>query len=150
MTELPFLLDALPQAHRDRLLALARDNSFPPGGRLFDEGGQADRFWLIRSGEVALDLYVPGRPPPVVQTVGPGQLLGWSWLFPPYRWHLGAQALGPVDAWEFPADEVRALCTADPALGYQLTLRCAEVIGERLRATRIRLLDLYAPRTGAP
>ncbi|MFB7667724.1 cyclic nucleotide-binding domain-containing protein [Kitasatospora sp. NPDC056138] len=149
MTGLPALLGGLPQTHRDQLLAIARDRSFPGGERLFDEGGAADRFWLIRSGEVALDLYVPGRPPPVVETVGPGQLLGWSWLFPPYRWHLGAQALAPVDAWEFPADQVRALCTADPELGYRLTLRCAEVIAERLQATRIRLLDLYAPRTAA-
>ncbi|MGK4579160.1 cyclic nucleotide-binding domain-containing protein [Kitasatospora sp. HPMI-4] len=150
MTESSPLLRALPEAHRDRLLALALERSFPPARRLFDEGGPADRFWLIRSGEVALDLYAPGRPPPVVETIGPGQLLGWSWLFPPYRWHLGAQAIGPVDAWEFPADQVRALCTADPVLGHQLTLRCAEVIAERLQATRIRLLDLYAPGTGAP
>ncbi|MDH6127311.1 cyclic nucleotide-binding domain-containing protein [Kitasatospora sp. GP82] len=148
MTDPPSLLGALPKTHRDRLLALARDSSFPTGERLFDEGGPADRFWLIRSGEVALDLYIPGRQAPVVETIGPGQLLGWSWLFPPYRWHLGAQTLVPVDAWEFPADQVRALCTADPELGYQLTLRCAEVIGERLQATRIRLLDLYAPSTG--
>ncbi|MEV6205762.1 cyclic nucleotide-binding domain-containing protein [Kitasatospora sp. NPDC051914] len=148
MTEPQRLLDGLPDAHRDGLLALARDREFPADSRLFDEGGPADRFWLIRSGEVALDLYVPGRRPPVVETVGPGQLLGWSWLFPPYRWHLGARTLGPVTAREFPAAEVRALCEAVPELGHELAVRCAAVIAERLQATRLRLLDLYAPDGG--
>jgi CRP-like cAMP-binding protein len=142
------LLDGLPDAHRERLLALARDRDFPAGSRLFDEGGSADRFWLIRTGEVALDLHVPGRRPPVIETIGPGQLLGWSWLFPPYRWHLGARTLEPVTAHEFPAAEVRDLCAAEPELGYVLSLRCAAVIAERLQATRLRLLDLYAPNGG--
>ncbi|MFD9123353.1 Crp/Fnr family transcriptional regulator [Kitasatospora sp. NPDC059571] len=150
MTAPPRLLDGLSQSHRDRLLALARDREFPAGTRLFDEGGTADRFWLLRSGEVALDLHVPGRRSPVVETVGPGQLLGWSWLFPPHRWHLGARALGPVTAREFPAAEVRALCRADPEFGHEVVLHCAAVIAERLQATRLRLVDLYAPDGGGP
>ncbi|MET9182280.1 cyclic nucleotide-binding domain-containing protein [Kitasatospora aureofaciens] len=150
MTTLPPLLDALPAAHRDRLLALAHDRDFPDGSRLFDEGGPADRFWLVRSGEVALDVYVPGRPAPVVETLGAGQQLGWSWIFPPYRWHLGARAVGPVRAWELPAAEVRQLCADDPEFGYTLMRHCVEVIADRLQATRIRLLDLYAPVGGGP
>ncbi|MEU6371290.1 cyclic nucleotide-binding domain-containing protein [Streptomyces sp. NPDC046931] len=146
MTGLPSSLDCLPAAHRERLLALGLDVSCPVGTRLFDEGGTADRFWLLRSGEVALDLYVPGRhPAPVVETLGPGQLLGWSWISPPYRWHLGAEAVTAVQATEFPATEVLQLCAADPALGYALMRRFTEVVAERLQATRIRLLDLYAP-----
>jgi CRP-like cAMP-binding protein len=150
VTEPRRLLDGLPDAHRERLLSLAHDREFPADTRLFDEGGPADRFWLLRSGEVALDLYVPGRLPPVVETVGPGQLLGWSWLFPPYRWHLGARTLGPVTAAEFPAAEVRALCDAEPELGHRLVLCFTAVVAERLQATRLRLVDLYAPGGGGP
>ncbi|WP_063748976.1 cyclic nucleotide-binding domain-containing protein [Streptomyces sp. NRRL B-24484] len=144
------LLDGLSDLHRARLLGLADDREFPADRRLFDEAGAADRFWLLRSGEVALDLHVPGRRPPVVETVGAGQLLGWSWLFPPYRWHLGARTLGPVSAWEFPAHRVRALCGAEPEFGLRLTLHCAAVIAERLQAARLRLVDLYAPDGGGP
>lgn len=146
MTDLPSPLSFLPTAHRKRLLAIGQDVSFPAGTRLFDEGGKADRFWLLRSGEVALDLYVPGRhPAPVVETLGPGQLLGWSWISPPHRWHRGAQTVTAVEATEFPAADVLGLCAADPELGYVLMRRFTEVVAERLQATRIRLLDLYAP-----
>jgi CRP-like cAMP-binding protein len=151
VTGLPSLLDFLPAAHRERLLAIGLDVSYPAGARLFDEGGTADRFWLLRSGEVALDLHVPGRhPAPVVETLGPGQLLGWSWISPPYRWHLGARAVTEVEATEFPATQVLGLCAADPELGYILMRRFTEVVAERLQATRIRLLDLYAPHGSRP
>ncbi|MGW2512254.1 cyclic nucleotide-binding domain-containing protein [Streptomyces scopuliridis] len=142
------LLQSLPEAHRTRLLTLARSRSFPAGCRLFDEGGDADRFWLIRQGEIALDLHVPGHPAPVIETLGPGQQLGWSWIFPPYRWHLGARTLDSVETWEFGAIEVRELCVAEPGFGYELMKCCAAVIADRLQATRIRLLDLYAPHPG--
>ncbi|MDW6057415.1 cyclic nucleotide-binding domain-containing protein [Streptomyces sp. FXJ1.4098] len=145
MTTWPLLLETLPRVQRERLFALAAERDFPAGCRLFDEGGIADRFWLIRSGEVALDVYVPGRQAQVVETLGPRQQLGWSWIFPPYRWHLGARAVGPVRTWEFRAAEVRELCADDPAFGYELMLRCAALIADRLQATRLRLLDLYAP-----
>lgn len=150
MTALPLLLDTLPQLQRERLFSLADERDFRADSRLFDEGGVADRFWLIRSGEVALDVYVPGRRAQVVETLGPRQQLGWSWIFPPYRWHLGARALGPVRTWEFDAREVRELCEADPKLGYALMLRCAAMIADRLQATRVRLLDLYTPHGSAP
>ncbi|GHK02255.1 hypothetical protein SY2F82_40520 [Streptomyces sp. Y2F8-2] len=151
MTALPSALDFLPAAHRERLLGTGLDVSYPAGTRLFDEGGKADRFWLLRSGEVALDLYVPGRhPAPVVETLGPGQLLGWSWISPPYRWHLGAEAVTAVEATQFPAADVLDVCAADPELGYALMRRFTEVVAERLQATRIRLLDLYAPYGRGP
>ncbi len=146
----PAALAALAEDDRRRLLALARETAFGAGSRLFEEGDPADRFWLIRTGQVALDTYVPGRRAAVVETLGPGQLLGWSWLYPPYRWHLGAVAVEAVDAWEFPAGEVRELCEAEPVLGYALMSHCARMAVERLQAARIRLLDLYAPRGGGP
>ncbi|MFH8680746.1 cyclic nucleotide-binding domain-containing protein [Streptomyces lydicus] len=140
------ILGALPPAHRDRLLGFARAVSLPGGERLFDEGGAADRFWIIRAGLVVLDVYEPGRGPTVVETLGEGELLGWSWLFEPYRWHLGARTRGVVEAYEFDAHRVRAAIDEDPAFGLAVT-RCvaAVAIGRRLRAARTRLLDLYGP-----
>jgi CRP-like cAMP-binding protein len=144
------VLDALPTGSRERLLRLGRDVSFPAGALLFEEGGRADRFWIIRSGSVALSLHVPGRRPPTVETLGPGDLLGWSWLFPPYEWHLGAEARSPVHADEFDAATVRVLCGEDLALGYALAQAVAGVIAHRLKATRMRLLDLYGPSASRP
>ncbi|MER6102913.1 cyclic nucleotide-binding domain-containing protein [Streptomyces sp. NPDC001832] len=138
-------LGALPPGHREQLVATARDVSFPDGTRIFEEGGVADRFWIIRSGHVALDIHVPGRSEAVVETLGEGDLLGWSWLFEPYRWHLGAQARSTVSASEFDAERVRAACEKDPSFGLALTNCVAQVIARRLKSTRIRLLDLYGP-----
>nr|BFD81811.1 cyclic nucleotide-binding domain-containing protein [Streptomyces sp. Xyl84] len=144
-------LEFLPFAQRERLLALGAEAGFPAGTRLFDEGGEADRFWLLRSGRVDLDIHVPGRyPAPVVESLGPGQMLGWSWISPPYRWHLGARTADAVLATEFPAGPVLDLCTADPRLGYVLMRHFAGVVADRLQATRIRLLDMYAPSGGRP
>ncbi|GGS26514.1 hypothetical protein GCM10010252_76760 [Streptomyces aureoverticillatus] len=144
MTATP-VLDALPAGSRERLALLGREVSFPAGALIFEEGGSADRFWIIRSGSVALTVHVPGRRPPTVETLGPGDLLGWSWLFPPYEWHLGAEARGPVRADEFDAPTVRVLCVEDLALGYALAQAVARVVADRLKATRMRLLDLYGP-----
>ncbi|MFF9785848.1 cyclic nucleotide-binding domain-containing protein [Streptomyces nigrescens] len=140
------MLSALSPVHRDRLLGFAREVSLSAGDRIFDEGGAADRFWIIRSGLVALDVYEPGQGATVVETLGEGELLGWSWLFEPYRWHLGAQTRGAVEAYEFDAHQVRAAIDEDPAFGLAVT-RCvaAVAIGRRLRAARTRLLDLYGP-----
>lgn len=95
---------------------------------------------------MALDLHVPGRQAAVVDTVGPGELLGWSWLLPPYVWHLGAQAVRTVDAEQYDATVVRALCEADPVFGRAMYRVVAEVVAARLRGSRTRLLDLYGPQ----
>ncbi|MFI9724093.1 Crp/Fnr family transcriptional regulator [Streptomyces sp. NPDC052396] len=139
------LFASLPEGGREALLAVAHEVSFPLGTRIFDEGGRADRFWVVHTGTVALDLHVPGRRAAVIETIGAGELLGWSWLFLPRQWHLGAEATSPVRAWEFNAEEVRELCAGNPALDHALLLYVAEVIGKRLRAARTRLLDLYGP-----
>ncbi|MFD9093260.1 cyclic nucleotide-binding domain-containing protein [Streptomyces collinus] len=136
---------AMEPVHRDRLMRLARQVSFDAGARLFEEGGHADRFWIVRTGTVALDLHVPGRRPAVVESLGQGEMVGWSWHFPPYLWHLGAEAMTPVRAWEFEAEPVRAMCAADPVFGRAVAEWVERVVSQRLHATRVRLLDLYAP-----
>ncbi|MBH5333843.1 cyclic nucleotide-binding domain-containing protein [Streptomyces pactum] len=142
------LLHGLTAEHRERLLSLAHDVSFDAGTRLFEEGGRADRFWVVRTGSVTLDMRVPGRRSAVIETLGPGELVGWSWLFPPGGWHLGAEALSPVRAHEFDAAVVRRLCQEDTAIGYELVLACAQAMGERLQSARTRLLDMYGPHSG--
>jgi CRP-like cAMP-binding protein len=136
---------ALTNEHRDQLMSLAREVSFDADERIFDEGGKADRFWIIRTGTVALDMRVPGRPPAVIERLGVGELLGWSWLVPPHHWYLGAQATSPVRAHEFDAAVVRELCEKNRELRHELWTYVAEVIGSRLRSARVQLLDLYAP-----
>jgi CRP/FNR family transcriptional regulator, cyclic AMP receptor protein len=124
----------------DVLAEAARDVSFPARYRLFEDGGNATRFWLLQSGHVSLDLHVPGEGPVIIETIGMGELLGWSWLFPPYQWAFGAVAITSMEAFEFDAPMVRKCCTADPELGYELHQRIARVLAKRLQVTRIRLI----------
>ncbi|MEU6524684.1 cyclic nucleotide-binding domain-containing protein [Streptomyces sp. NPDC046924] len=139
------LAAALPAEYRERLLQHAREVSFDIGARLFDEGRRADRFWIIRTGTVALDLQVPGRRAAVIESLGHGELVGWSWHFPPYLWQMGAETTSPVRAWEFDAEAVRALCAEDPEFGRAVAVWVGRVVAHRLHSARIRLLDLYAP-----
>nr|BFD80718.1 cyclic nucleotide-binding domain-containing protein [Streptomyces sp. Xyl84] len=144
------LAAALPAEHRAELMSLAHDVSFRTGTRLFEEGQHAERFWIIRTGTVALDLHVPGRRAAVIETLGHGELVGWSWHFPPYRWHLGAEATSPVRAHEFDAATVRMLCEQDAEFGRAVARWVGQVAAHRLHAARIRLLDLYAPYGSGP
>ena len=135
----PFL-HGMPRDQLGLLAQAACDVRFPARYRLFEDGGSANRFWLIQSGHIALDLHIPGEGPVVIETVGMGELLGWSWLFPPYRWAFGAVAATPVEAFEFDAPAVREACAADPGLGYEFSQRISRVLSTRLQATRIRLI----------
>jgi CRP/FNR family transcriptional regulator, cyclic AMP receptor protein len=135
----PFLR-GMPPDQLAALAAAARDVTFPARHRLFEDGGNATRFWLIQCGHVSLDLNVPGEGPVVIETVGMGELLGWSWLFPPYKWAFGAVTVTAVEAFEFDAAAVRERCAADPGLGYELSQRISRVLAQRLQATRIRLI----------
>ncbi|MFI1163467.1 Crp/Fnr family transcriptional regulator [Streptomyces sp. NPDC020801] len=145
MTSTTTLTAALPAEHRDRLMSLAHEVSFDVGTRLFEEGRHADRFWIIKTGTVALDLHVPGRRAAVIESLGHGELVGWSWHFPPYVWQLGAEAMSPVRAHEFDAGAVRELCERDPEFGRAIAVWVGRVVAHRLHSARIRLLDLYAP-----
>ncbi|MET9061100.1 cyclic nucleotide-binding domain-containing protein [Streptomyces antibioticus] len=145
------LLRSLTEEHRERLLRIAREVSFPQGTRLFEERERADRFWIIRTGRIELDMRVPGRRAAVIESLGHNELIGWSWFFTPHVWHLGAEATTPVRAYEFDAVAVRSLCDDDPALGDDVARWVGEVLAHRLRSARTRLLDLYAPYgSGSP
>ncbi|MFF2406619.1 Crp/Fnr family transcriptional regulator [Streptomyces sp. NPDC058092] len=136
---------ALPARYRARLMQIGQEVNFAQGVRLFHEGDHADRFWLLRSGTVTLDFRVPGSSPAAIESLGPGELVGWAWLFEPPIWHLGAEAMTPVRTYEFDAAAVRMMMDADPAFGSAIGHWVGQVLAHRLQATRIRLLDLYAP-----
>ena len=146
MTKATKLLTALPPPQRQRLMALAREVSFPEDARIFEAGGTADRFWVIRSGAVSLDQQVTSVQRVTVASLGAGDLLGWSWLFPPYQWDFGAEAFSPVRAYEFEAQPVLKLCEEDPALGLTLVRVVAEILAHRLEVTRVRLMERYGPQ----
>lgn len=145
MRTLKGFIGLLPDEHRQELQALGHEVGFTAKERIFEEGDKADRLWIVHSGLVALDIRVPGSQRAVIDTLGHGELLGWSWLFAPYRWHLGAEAVSPVRATEFDAAQARELCAREPELGRAITLSVAAVIAHRLHRTRTRLLDLYGP-----
>src|SRR4029453_15972243 len=105
-------------------------------------------FYVLRHGSVALEMFVPARGTAVIETIEAGEVLGWSWLFEPYRWHFDARALSLVRATAFDGACMRGKCDADPALGYDLMGRFAQVLIGRLQSTRLRLLDVYGVRDG--
>ena len=121
----------------------ASNVQFGAGTLIFREGERADAFYLLRHGGVALETHSPARGPLVIETIEAGDVLGWSWLFPPYRWHFDARAVTAVRATAFDGECLRGKCAADPALGYELISRFAQTLIERLQWTRLRLLDVY-------
>jgi len=138
------LFAGLDDAQRRVIGTVALDVHFAAGRRMLVDGQETRAWWLIRSGSVALDTTVPGRGVVTVQTLGAGDVLGWSWFVPAQRWRFGAVTLEPVRALELDGARLRAVCDADPSLGYRLTQGLLEAAVHGLHSTRARLLDLYA------
>lgn len=137
-------LDGLRPEHVELIAGCGRTASFRDGELLLRQGGEANAFLAIRSGDVGLEIAVPGRGPLVIETLHGGDLVGWSWLFAPYRVRFDARARGVVRAIAFDGACLRGKCEADHDLGYELMRRFAEIVVERLQATRVQALDLYA------
>ena len=133
----------LTEEQLELIAGCGRNVTFEAGARLFREGDAAETFFLVRHGIVALDTYVPNRGALTVDTVGPGEIAGWSWLVPPYRWHFTGRAVEPVRAVQFDGTCLRGKCDEDPVLGYDLAMRFARMLVERLQATRFQLMDVY-------
>lgn len=131
--------------HLDLIAGCARNVVLPPG-LAHKEGDPADTFYALREGLVALDVHAPTGQALVVQTVHGGEVLGWSWLFAPYRWTFDARVVEPVRAVAFDGACLRTKTEADHDLGYELMKRMAQVFTRRLAATRMQLLDLYGAR----
>lgn len=134
----------LTPEYLDLIAGCGQNVVFPASELIFREGDPADHFYVLRQGRVALAVHAPGREI-VVATVGPGDVLGWSWLFPPHRWRFDAHALEPVRAVALDGVCLRGKCDDDPRLGYELMRRFARIMADRLDATRMQLLDVYSP-----
>lgn len=139
------LLSGLPVDAAPLVAGCARLQRFEPGELLLREGEEAETFYLVRHGTVRIEVGTPGRSPLVIETVGAGKVVGWSWLLPPLQWEFDARAAGPVATIAVDTGCLRAKAESDPAFGYALLKRLSTLLLERLQATRIRLLDLYAP-----
>jgi CRP-like cAMP-binding protein len=146
----PFFAD-LAAAQRAALGPCATVEPFAAGVSLLREGEPADRFFILLEGHVRLTTHLPGRGAAPLETLGPHDPLGWSWLVEPRRWHYDATATEAVSALVFDADCLRRAMEADHELGYRLQLRLIEVMAHRLHASRLQALDLYRnPRIAEP
>jgi CRP/FNR family transcriptional regulator, cyclic AMP receptor protein len=145
----PFLR-GMPPAQLRALAGLCEHVTAAAGQRLFEEGSRADRFWIIDAGQVTLDASVPGRGRFKIETLGRSDVVGLSWMQPPYQWRFGAVATQPTQAFAFDASAVRNACDADPVLGYELSQRFSAVVVRRLQATRARLLEAWAHPEAGP
>jgi len=119
---------------------------FEAGQIIMREGELANRFYLIESGKVVLESGDLLGKPVVVDTIGSGDLLGWSWMFPPYAWHFTARAVEPTEAIFFYGTILREYCERDPSLGYELFKRMAPVMLRRLQAARDKMLAVHHGR----
>ncbi len=142
LAEHPFLKGLAP-SHLKLLVGCAENVRFDAGMFVFREGTEADRFFIIRHGSVALEMYSPERGAVPIQTVGEGEVIGWSWLVPPYHWHYDARATELTRAIALDGVCLRQKCEEDHELGYELLKRFAHIMEKRLEATRLQLLDVY-------
>jgi CRP/FNR family transcriptional regulator, cyclic AMP receptor protein len=142
LAEHPFFKD-LSSPHLDTVVGCVANVVFQPGEFIFREGQPADLFFVVREGKVAVEVFVPNKGPVTIETIEGGEMLGWSWLFPPYKARFDARALNAVRALSLDGACLRTKCEKDPALGYELLKRFAELVVSRLEATRMQLLDLY-------
>lgn len=138
----PFFKGMSPE-HVETVASCAGNARFDAGQPMFRRGDPADHFYLIEKGRVAVDLESVDRGAIIIQTVEPGGALGFSWLFPPYRWQFSAHCVEPVKAYVFDAACIRRKCESDNVLGYQLMKQFSAIIVERLQASRVQLLDMY-------
>jgi CRP/FNR family transcriptional regulator, cyclic AMP receptor protein len=138
----------LADEHLHLIAGCALNRVFADGEYLLREGEPANVFFAIRQGTVALETFVPPRGAITIETLHGGDVLGWSWLFPPHRTMFDARALGVVRTVAFDGACLRRKCEEEPQLGYVLMKRFAEVMVERLQATRLRLMDIYGQVPG--
>lgn len=138
--------------HLKRLLDVAMFKRFKRDEILFREGDPANRFYLVCQGQIALESGRDAEAASLIQWIGANEVLGWSWLFPPYYWHFSARVVEPGTAIFFYGTRLRQQCDDDPAFGYDLMKRVAAIVIERLQATRRKLAQLQqeCSRKGAP
>jgi len=138
----------LSERHLHVLTGCASNVVFEQGQVIFREGEQASNFYLLREGRVALEMHAAGIGTITIETLRAGDILGWSWLVPPYRWRFDARAVETTRAIALDGECLRNKCEQDHDLGHELLKRFAEIITQRLMATRLQLLDIYGVKGG--
>ena len=138
----PFF-SGLEPSHLKQLVGCARNVHFEKEDIIFRRGEEANLFYLIRTGQVALQLFADRKGPLTLLTLGEGDVLGWSWLSPAARWKFTARALEPTQAVSLEGKCLRAKAEADHELGFQLLKRVVNVIEDRVQATSLQLLNVY-------
>lgn len=138
----PFLSD-LDEQHIKQIVGCASNVVFRENDYIFKEGEEAKRFYLIRTGKVALEINGREKGRIRVLTLGPGQILGWSWIVLPYRWHFDAQVIENVRAISLDGECLRKKFDEDPKLGFEMMKRFTQILEQRLNVTRIQLMDMY-------
>ncbi|HEC17624.1 MAG TPA: cyclic nucleotide-binding domain-containing protein, partial [Sedimenticola sp.] len=128
----PFFRD-MPEDYLATLAGCASNVRFKPGSRVFQRGTPADSFYILRTGRIAIDIESPERGDITIATLGEGEVVGWSWLFPPYEWHHDARAVEDTRAIALDGKCLRGKCEADPALGYELMKRFSAMVIDRLK-----------------
>lgn len=116
---------------------------FEAGQYIFREGDASDAFYAVCGGKIAVEIFVPGEGSITLQTLGAGDVLGWSWLIPPHKKQFDAKVIDATHLLKFDAKCLRKKCDQDPRFGYQLLQRVVQILGQRLQATRLQLLDVY-------
>jgi CRP-like cAMP-binding protein len=142
------VLRGLSREHLATIAGCATNRVYGPGEFVMREGEHADAFYIVRRGTVAIETVVPGRGAVAVETLHDGDVVGWAWLVPPYRTAFDARALGTAHLLALDGACLRGKCDDDPSLGYALLKLLAAVFTDRLRDTRVRLLDLYGSDGG--
>jgi CRP-like cAMP-binding protein len=141
-----FVADMKPE-HLKKLVEVAMFKQFERDEMIFKEGDPANRFYLVCQGKIALESGHNPDAPPLIHLIGEDEVLGWSWLFPPYNWHFSARAVEPTTAIFFYGTRLREECEDDPAFGFELMKRVAAIVIQRLQVTRVQLLRLQKEST---
>jgi len=142
LSEHPFF-KGLEEPYLQLLVGCASNVRFNAGEVVFREGEQANQFYLIRQGKVAVEMFAPSRGPIILQTLGEGEVLGWSWLVAPYRWRFDGRAVELTRAIALDGECLRGKCEEDHDLGYELMKRVSLVMEKLVQATRMQLADVY-------
>ncbi|GCE30119.1 hypothetical protein KDA_56030 [Dictyobacter alpinus] len=144
----PFFKEFQPD-YLHQVACLATQVDYDRNRYIFHEGESAEQFYVITKGKVALETFSVEKKGSIsIETIEAGEVLGWSWLFAPYRWHFSARALEKVQVIVLDGVSLRYMCEADPAFGYILVKQVAHIMMRRLQTTRLQLLDVYRPDGG--
>lgn len=133
----------LPSDVLDEVARCGALGHFAAGADVFRSGGPANIFYVVRQGRISIQVAAPGAGAAVVRSCGPGDAVGWSWLFPPFRWHFDAVAQEPTRVISLNGRCLREKCASRPGLGYPLMSRFAQLVITDLESTRLQLLDVY-------